>query len=149
MFLLAPTSTGATWSLADPGRDLSPLLELVDRLGGEYPLDRDRVLLTGFSDGGTFCLGCAQRAEARFAAFSPMSGVLPLGDLARVRSRRIFWIHGSWDWMFPVARARAESALLEQAGAEVTFLAKDDLAHALPGEEFPAVLSWFVPGRCP
>ena len=149
MFLLAPTSTGATWSLADPGRDLSPLLDLVDRLGREYPLDRNRVLLTGFSDGGTFCLGCAQRVEARFAAFSPMSGVLPPGDLACVRARRIFRIHGAWDWMFPVAGARAESTLLERAGADLTFLAKDDLAHALPGEEFSAVLSWFDPGRCP
>lgn len=149
MFLLAPTSTGVTWSLADPGRDLSPLLDLVDELGREYPLDRGRVILTGFSDGGTFCLGCAQRGEARFGAFSPMSGVLPPGDLSRVRSRRIFRIHGAWDWMFPVARARAESALLTKAGADLTFLVKDDLAHALPQEEFPTVLSWFDPGLCP
>jgi phospholipase/carboxylesterase len=149
LFLLAPTSTGTTWSIVDPEADLVPLLDLVAGLGREYPIDPGRILLTGFSDGATFCLACAMQAQGSFSAFNPVSGVLPPGDLSCVRARRIFWIHGAYDWMFPVSRARWGSEALSRAGADVRLKVLEDLAHAFPKEENPAILSWFDHKACP
>jgi phospholipase/carboxylesterase len=148
-YLLAPASTGETWSIMDPAADLLPMLGLMDRLSSEFPLDTGRVLLSGFSDGATFCLGCSMQPHARFSAFNPISGVLPPCDLSPVRSRRIFWIHGTHDWMFPVSRAKWGSEILSKAGADVTLKVMDDLAHALPKEVNPEILSWFDPGLFP
>lgn len=148
-FLLAPTSLGNTWSIMDPAVDLLPLRDLMARLGREHPLDRGRALLSGFSDGATFSLGCAMLPEAGFSAFNPVSGVLPPGGLTHVSSRRIFWMHGAYDWMFPVSRARAGSEALSKAGADVTLKVVEDLAHAVPKEENPAVISWFDPELFP
>lgn len=143
IFLLAPTSIGSTWSLENTGTDLLPLIDLLKRLAREYPLDLNRILLTGLSDGATFALQCSLLKETPFHAFSPVCGVLPPGDLAHVRSRRIYWVHGAHDWMFPPARARAGSEALEKAGADITLKVIDDLAHAYPSEENSAILTWF------
>lgn len=143
--LLAPTSQGNTWSLSDPETDLVPLADLVERIAGEYPVDREKILLTGISDGATFALGCAMEPDSPFSAFNPVCGVLPPGEVSRARSRRILWIHGEYDWMFPVARARQGYAALLEAGAEVELKLIPDLAHAWPRDENGAILSWFDP----
>lgn len=143
--LLAPTSAGMTWSLENPEIDLLPLIDLLKRLAGEYPLDLQKILLTGFSDGATFALGCSLLPETPFHAFSPVSGVLPPGELALARSRRIYWVHGVHDWMFPAARARSGCEILEKAEADITLKIIDDLAHAYPSEENAAILTWFDP----
>jgi phospholipase/carboxylesterase len=144
-FLLAPTSLGETWSIMNPAADLGALLELIGRLGEEYPLDAGNMLLTGFSDGATFSLCCAKLPDVPFRAFNPISGVLPPGDLSHARARRILWIHGAHDWMFQIARVKWGCEALQKAGADVTLKIREDLAHAVPREENPAILSWFDP----
>jgi phospholipase/carboxylesterase len=144
--LLAPTSVGRTWSIADPETDLAPLAELTQKIAEDYPADREKILLTGISDGATFALGCAMRPDSPFSAFNPVCGVLPPGDISCARSRRILWIHGAYDWMFPLVRARQGYASLLQAGADVELGIIPDLAHAWPREENSAILSWFDPG---
>ncbi len=148
-FLLAPTSLGITWSVEDPGIDLLPMTGLLEKLAGEYPLDLRKILLTGLSDGATFALRCAQLPETPFKAFSPISGVLPPGDLTGARSRRIYWLHGAHDWMFPAARARSGREALQKAGADITLKIIADLAHAYPSEENAGILTWFDPAFFP
>ncbi len=143
--LLAPTSQGGTWSVMDPKTDLVPLTELIERIAEEHPADVRRVLLTGISDGATFALGCAMRPDSPFSAFCPVCGVLPPGDLSRARARRILWIHGEYDWMFPAIRARQGCDALLKAGADIELKIIPDLAHAWPFEENGAILSWFDP----
>ncbi|HQG30386.1 MAG TPA: hypothetical protein PLA83_00540 [Deltaproteobacteria bacterium] len=145
-FLLAPTSQGRTWSITDPEADLVPLTDLIKRTAEEHPVDVKKILLTGISDGATFALGCAMQSDSPFGAFCPVCGVLPPGDLSCARSRRILWIHGEYDWMFPAVRARQGYTALLQAGADVGLKVIPDLAHAWPAEENGAVLSWFDPG---
>jgi predicted esterase len=66
-----------------------------------------------------------------------------------VKARRIFWLHGAYDWMFPVSRARWGRKVLSRSGAEVRLEILEDLAHAFPKEKNPAVLSWFDPHAWP
>jgi phospholipase/carboxylesterase len=149
--LLAPTSRGSTWSLADLSIDLRALRSMVGYVTENYPADRSRVLLTGLSDGGTFSLLAGLAEESPFTALAPMSCVLhpanlALGNLDRARDVPVFWVHGALDWMFPAAMARAARDKLSGAGARVVYREVADLSHTHAREQNDAVLRWFAPG---
>ncbi|VFU18352.1 conserved hypothetical protein [anaerobic digester metagenome] len=146
--LLAPTSVGPTWHMEDPLPDLRHILRQVERASEHYAADTSRMLLTGLSDGATFALRCAMLPSTPFSAFAPVSGVLPPGEISGAAGRRIYWIHGAYDWMFPPERARQGSSRLIEAGAEVTLKVIENLAHAHPREENGGILTWFDPGLC-
>jgi phospholipase/carboxylesterase len=149
-FILSPTSLGTTWFIENLEHDLMPILGQVEKIAQQYAVDRSRILLTGLSDGGTFTLGCTMLPSTPFSAFAPVSGVLPPGDIFRAAGRRIRWIHGAHDWMFPADRAREGCSALKNAGADVVCRIIEDLAHAYPCEENNGILAWFDPGlACP
>src|SRR5262245_882609 len=53
--LLAPTATGSTWALMGEDNDTPNLLRILDSVRSRWNIDPARLLLTGMSDGGTFC----------------------------------------------------------------------------------------------
>ena len=120
--LLAPSSKGTTWSLLSPGVDGAALTSMVRDVKSKWNVDSARMLLTGISDGGTFALiHCLQEEErSPFTAFAPIACVLPPLEVHTARARRIYWIHGALDWMFPVQTAQHAARMLEQAGADIT-----------------------------
>jgi len=148
--LLAPTSLGSTWSLDAPPRDALRLRSMVDWVCARWPVDRERILLTGLSDGATFTLLAGLDEDAPYSALAPVSGVLhPLnlstGNLARARGRRIYQVHGSLDWLFPPALARLARDELVKAGAALVYRELPDLSHTYPREQNAAILDWFEP----
>lgn len=144
--LLSPTSVDRTWSLMDPRVDGDRLLSFLGFMGERYNLDMDRVLLTGMSDGATFALIFSLQEQTPFTAFAPIAGVLPPYELQAAGGRRIYWTHGTLDWMFPIYRARDGSRALRKAGADIRFREIDDLSHTYPREENDGILKWFDPG---
>ena len=124
--LLAPSSRGATWSLDAPPIDQRELHALVESVCASWPVDRQRLLLTGLSDGATFTLLAGLAEDSPFSHLAPVSGVLHpanfgLGNLARARGRRVRLCHGALDWLFPGdARAgRARRAGARRSGDRV------------------------------
>src|SRR6185312_9446160 len=53
--LVAPTATGNTWALMGDDADTPNLLRILDSVRARWKIDPARMLLTGMSDGGTFC----------------------------------------------------------------------------------------------
>ncbi len=144
-FLLSPTSTGRTWSIGLIDPDAQPILKYLDELKSQYSIDPTRILLTGMSDGATFALGMGLRESMPFSTVAPVSGVLPPVDLSHARGKRIYWVHGEQDWMFPVGRAVHACKQLREAGADVALRVVHDLSHAYPREQNSGILSWFEP----
>jgi predicted esterase len=66
-------------------------------------------------------------------------------DMRHAKGRRIFWVHGAKDWMFPAWRAKMGEKELVAAGADVTLEIVPDLYHAYPREKNDRVLNWFDP----
>jgi len=141
--LLAPTSSGQTWSLMDIETDARILERHLDEVCSSHAVDRDRILLTGISDGGTFALGMGLGPKSPARVIAPVSCVLPPVDLVHAKGMRILWIHGARDWMFPAGRATLACEALSEAGADVRLRIIPDLSHTYPREENDAILKWF------
>ena len=141
--LLAPSSKGTTWSLLSPDTDGAPLKSMVEDVTRKWNVDPDRMLLTGISDGGTFALADSLEDRSPFTAFALIACALPPYDLGMAQGKRIYWIHGALDWMFPVQVAQRAATLLEQAGAEITLRVVHDLSHTYPRDENGNILTWF------
>lgn len=145
--VLAPTSQATTWSMLGPDRDAPALDSMLAYVEGRWNVDPDRLLLTGLSDGGTYALLHGLGEGSRYSALAPVAGVLHPGNLAagnleRARGKRIRWLHGALDWMFPLERARQGAAALREAGAEVELIEIADLSHAYPREQNGPLLEW-------
>ncbi len=145
--LLAPSSKGTTWSLLRPDVDGEALTSMVRDVKAKWNVDSARMLLTGISDGGTFALvQCLQEQErSPFTAFAPIACVLPPMNIRMAREKRIYWLHGALDWMFPVQTSQQAAKLLEQAGADITLRIVHDLSHTYPRDENGRILDWFDP----
>ena len=141
--LLAPSSHEATWSITGIDVDSATLNKMLEYVAERWKIDKNRILLTGISDGATYALSRALDKQPPFTAFAPVSGVLPPFDLRNAKDRRIYWVHGAFDWMFPVERARQDYTILKTAGADITLRVIDDLSHTYPREQNDRILTWF------
>lgn len=148
--LVAPTSLGGTWSMLGEDIDAPVLSRIVDYIGKNWRVDRERVLLTGLSDGATYTLLRGLLEDSPFTALAPVSGVLhPFnfenGNIQRARDKRIYLVHGELDWMFPIAVARMAYEHLRDAGADIVFRPLADVSHTYPRAENDRILTWFDP----
>src|SRR5438270_161201 len=53
--LVAPTATGPTWALMGEDTDTPNLARILDSVRARWNVDPEKMLMTGMSDGGTFC----------------------------------------------------------------------------------------------
>jgi hypothetical protein len=147
--LIAPTAIGHTWALMGDDPDTPNLMQIVDRIAARYAIDPARRLLTGMSDGGTFCHVSGLRADSPFTHLAPVSATFhPLmaqvADADRLRGLPVHITHGRLDWMFPVQTARDARDALGLAGAHVTYCELDDLSHCYPREINAVLLDWLI-----
>jgi phospholipase/carboxylesterase len=149
--LVAPTATGSTWALMGEDADTPNLARILDIIRSRLTIDARRMLLTGMSDGGTFCYVTGLEAASPFTHLAPACATFhPLmaqsADPARLRGLPIHIAHGRLDWMFPVETARHAQAALAAAGADVTYREIEDLSHTYPREINSALLEWLGGG---
>ena len=105
------------------------------------------MLLTGMSDGGTFCYVTGFEGASPFTHLAPVSATFhplmaEMADADRLRGLPVHIVHGKLDWMFPVQVARQTSQALSAAGANVTYRELDDLSHCYPREMNAEILQW-------
>lgn len=149
--LIAPTAVGSTWALMGDDPDTPNIARILDVVQSRYTIDTSRQLLTGMSDGGTFCYVSGLRADSPFTHLAPVSATFhPLmaqfADADRLRGLPIHLTHGRLDWMFPVQTARDARDALTVAGADVTYRELDDLSHCYPREINSVLLDWLNGG---
>jgi phospholipase/carboxylesterase len=145
--LVAPTATGPTWALMGDDADTPNLNRILDDVRNRWNIDPKRLLLTGMSDGGTFCYVTGLDGASPFTHLAPVSATFhplmaEMADADRLRGLPIFLVHGRLDWMFPVQVARHTHEALSAAGANVTYREIDDLSHCYPREINAEMLRW-------
>ncbi len=145
--LVAPTASGGTWALMGEDTDTSNLAHILDFVRARWNIDPTKLLLTGMSDGGTFCYVSGLESASPFTHLAPVAATFhplmaEMADAERLRGLPIYLVHGRLDWMFPVQVARQTREALSAAGADVTYREIDDLSHCYPREMNAAILNW-------
>lgn len=146
LVVFAPTSQAMTWSIEHVEIDEQPLRRHLEQVCSRVHIDRSRMLLTGMSDGGTFALALGMSGNSIYQTIVPVSCALPPVDLRQVKGKRILWVHGAQDWIFPVSWAVQACRDLQQAGADIKMKIINDLSHTYPGEANDSILKWFGMG---
>jgi len=152
VILVAPTATGSTWALMGEDADTPNLARILDVVRSRWNVDSSKLLLTGMSDGGTFCYVTGLEATSPFTHLAPIAATFhplmaEMADAERLRGLPIHIVHGRLDWMFPVQVARQARDALMAAGASVTFRELDDLSHCYPREMNAPILRWLAGDR--
>jgi phospholipase/carboxylesterase len=145
--LVAPTATGATWALMGDDTDTPNLARILAFVRTRWNVDARRMLLTGMSDGGTFCYVTGFESTSPFTHLAPVAATFhplmtEIADAHRLRGLPVHIVHGRLDWMFPVQVARQTRDALSAAGANVTYRELDDLSHTYPREMNAQILKW-------
>lgn len=153
VILVAPTATAGasnsktTWALMGEDTDTPNLMRILEQVQSRWNVDATKLLLTGMSDGGTFCYVSGLESTSPFTHLAPVSATFhplmaEMADADRLRGLPIHLVHGRLDWMFPVQVARQTQQLLSAAGAKVTYRELDDLSHTYPREMNAPMLAW-------
>jgi phospholipase/carboxylesterase len=145
--VVAPTAIGGTWALMGEDVDSPNLARILEAVQARWNIDPTKLLLTGMSDGGTFCYVSGLESASPFTHLAPVAATFhplmaEMADAERLRGLPVYLVHGQLDWMFPVQVARQTRKLLSVAGADVTYRELDDLSHTYPREINAAILAW-------
>jgi phospholipase/carboxylesterase len=145
--LVAPTATGPTWALMGDDTDTPNFIRILEAVKSRWNIDASRMLLTGMSDGGTFCYVSGLEDVSPFTHLAPVSATFhPLmAEMAspdRLRGLPVYLVHGALDWMFPVQVAQQTHRMLKAAGADIVYRELGDLSHTYPDEINAPMLAW-------
>jgi predicted peptidase len=130
------------------------LMELVDALCHKYPVDTNRLYLTGLSMGGFGSWRLAAKYPERFAAVAPICGGGDVIDIlltskkksAAIQSLGIWAFHGAKDPVVPLAESeRMVSAFRKAKCAEVELTVYPETGHDswIAAYNDPKLWDWF------
>lgn len=146
LLVLAPTSLGHTWSLLGQNLDHQNILNQLNALKQNYQIDPERILLAGFSDGGTYALYTGLESNCPYSHFALMSATLHPAVLDSVKAlggKPVYWLHGLQDGLFPIEQARENHLAFSAVYPALTYQEVDGLGHAVARAQYPALLDWF------
>jgi len=155
-FQVAPGMLGHGWfpismgRLPDPGgfaKGAAALRAFLDAALDFHPVDRRKLVLLGFSQGGVMAYDLALREPERFAGLVALSSWLPdaLADslprqaaLARLPT---LVVHGTRDPMIPVDRGRASRDRLLALGVPTAYR-EYEMEHEIRPEALRDLVEW-------
>jgi phospholipase/carboxylesterase len=108
------------------GTSLRLFRKFVDEVKTGYPVDPERLVLLGFSQGTVVAYASALADPVMFRGIAALSGYIPIRSglslqLSSLTNFTVFISHGSNDPLIPVRFGREAAKLLRDAGANVTY----------------------------
>lgn len=127
-----------------PSVNMSKAMALLDSLIAQYPVDRDRVYVTGISMGGYGTWDVAQRRPETFAAAMPICGGGDVSCASRLKNLPLHVVHGDADGAVPVKRSRDMATAVKAVGGDVTYVEIPGAGHNVWTRTYAddSVLKW-------
>ena len=122
--IVAPDSVRGDWSSPENEKAVNQLLDIVL---ARYAIDRQKVVVTGYSMGGAGSWHLAEKFPERFSAAIPVSGRPPAS--ASGWRLPVLAIHSRDDQVAPFDPTEARIAELEKAGANAKLIALTGITH--------------------
>jgi phospholipase/carboxylesterase len=116
-----------------------------------YPIDPERLILMGFSQGGVMAYDLALGRPERFAALVALSSWLPDAVIAALpddparASLATLLVHGSQDPMIPIENAQEARAKLEALGVTAAW-GEYEMGHEINPHALRDLLGWLAQG---
>ena len=120
---------------------------MIDSVIARYPVDTNRIYLTGLSMGGIGTLDLAIRYPKRFAALIPIAFRIEDGwNLCALKDIPMWAFHGEKDYIIPFSKAQTVINILTVCGANPTFTSYPDLYHDAWTRTYdnPAIYDWLL-----
>ena len=142
-----PIVRGGPPDPADFARGKAGLAAFLDEAVAAYPVDRRKLVLLGFSQGGVMAYDLALRDPERFAGLAALSSWLPPGMAGAIPSQPghsrlpVFVAHGTEDPMIPVAMGRESRDGLLKLGLSTTYR-EYPMAHEIRPETLRDLVGW-------
>ena len=121
----------------------------IDEAAERYPIDRERMVLLGFSQGGMLAYRLALSQPARFAGLAALSTTLSaesaaaLGGVEGVDELPVLVQHGTQDPMISVDRARESRDRLRELGVNAEYR-EYEMAHGIGSESANDLAVWLA-----
>jgi predicted peptidase len=122
--IVAPDSVRGDWSSPENEKAVNALL---DTVLAHYSIDRKKVVVTGFSMGGTGSWHFAEKFPERFSAAIPVAGRPPAS--ASGWRLPVLAIHSRDDQVVPFDPAEARIAELQKAGMNAKLIPLAGITH--------------------
>lgn len=104
---------------------LELLRRFINEVKAGYPIDFERVILLGFSQGTVMAYAAALMEPTSFRGVAALSGYIPHRslplNLEELNGFSVFISHGTDDPLIPVALGRESAELLKKAHANVAY----------------------------
>ncbi len=155
-FQAGPGSVGYGWFPLSQGRppepaaieeSLATVRAFFDAAIDRYPVDRDKIVMAGFSQGGFMAYLLALREPERYAGLLALSSWLPselVADIERTPAHEqlpTLVVHGSDDPMISIDRAYASRDALLALGVPTVFR-EYEMGHEIKPDALQAIISW-------
>jgi predicted peptidase len=131
--MVAPDCLHRDWANPESEAEVNHLLDFLD---DTYGVDRDKVIVTGYSLGGMGAWYMAARNQERFAAAIPIAGIVPREAAEVEWSIPLYVIHSRADEVVSIVPTERAVKQLRERGAEVEFIVLDDVSHFETGRYF-------------
>lgn len=103
-----PQGIGNSWNVDFGGGstadDVGFISALIDKLSSNFPVDKNRIYATGFSNGGFMSYRLAYELPKKIAAIAPVAGTIASQAFANweaTNAKPILHIHGTADFIVP------------------------------------------------
>ncbi len=122
--IVAPDSVRGNWSSPENEKGVNALLDMVLE---RYPIDKKKVVVTGFSMGGAGSWHLAEKFTDRFSAAIPVAGRPP--EIATGWRLPVLAIHSHDDQIVPFGPTEVRIAELQKAGVNAKLIALSGITH--------------------
>ncbi|MCI0751680.1 MAG: prolyl oligopeptidase family serine peptidase [Flammeovirgaceae bacterium] len=140
-YVLAPQCpSGDQWAAYDrsnftykfqsqPTQAMQRLIELLGMIEKQYPIDTQRIYITGLSMGGFGTWDLLARFPKRFAAAVPICGGADLTTVHAFKYLPIWCFHGAKDSVVPVEKSREIINEIRRLGGKPKYTEYPDIDH--------------------
>ena len=132
VIIVSPNSKGLLWY---EEANIVQVLALMDLITSNLPVDLNRTVVTGYSDGGNGSWFFAQYYDQLFTAAIPLATSYnsknSLGEISKIEVP-MYVIHGDEDELFPVEITQGFVEESIEAGSDIVFQVAEGLGHYEP-----------------
>lgn len=116
------------------------MTDLVFLMKEYWPIDQDKIAVTGYSNGGNASWHFAKFQPSTVSAAIPMASSYDVHEVdgsVRVWEVPLYVIHGENDELFAIDSTSAWVEATAESGSDITFVIAPDLGHYTPCEYVP------------